>query len=86
VSRTWAKGSTRQWRRIRARVLARDGYQCKVQIEGVCTTKATCVHHTQGRAVTGDDERYLQAACQPCNLAIGDPAKRDPQPRSVTRW
>ncbi|MER5703487.1 hypothetical protein ABT023_16300 [Micromonospora sp. NPDC002296] len=44
-------------------------------------------HHTLGRGVTGDDPRYIVAACGSCNLHIGDPTKTpDPQGRSVTRW
>lgn len=86
MSRSWASGSTRRWRQIRAAVLARDGYRCRVQIEGVCTGRATCVHHVHGRAVTGDDPRYLVASCDPCNQAMGDPTKYDPQPTPRSRW
>jgi 5-methylcytosine-specific restriction endonuclease McrA len=87
VSGSWAKGSTRQWRRVRARVLARDSHRCQLQIPDVCTGQATCAHHTLGRAVTGDDPRYLVAACGPCNLAVGDPAKhRSPEPKRVSSW
>lgn len=87
MSRSWAGGSTRAWRKIRARVLARDGYQCQIRKAGVCTSRATHVHHTQGRAVTGDDERYLVAACEPCNLSVGEPAAHaTPKPRPLTRW
>jgi 5-methylcytosine-specific restriction endonuclease McrA len=71
----WGKGSTRQWRRIRAAVLARDRNLCQVGLPG-CTITATCVHHTVGRAVSGDDPRYLVAACQSCNLRIGEPGRR----------
>ncbi len=71
---------------MRARVLVRDGYQCRLQLPGVCTGRATHVHHIVGRGVSGDDERYLEAACGPCNLAVGDPTRRDPPPRPVTRW
>lgn len=82
MSKAWAKGSTKRWRRIRAYVLARDGGLCRVRLVGVCVDLADCVHHTRGRAVTGDDPRYLVAACTPCNLKIGDPSrKRDPEPK-----
>lgn len=77
----WEKGSTRQWRLIRRRVLERDGWACQLRLD-VCTGRATCVHHTHGRQVTGDDPRYLVAACRQCNGAIGDPTKQaDPKPR-----
>lgn len=86
MSKSWTGGSTRAWRKIRTQILARDSYRCQVKIEGICTTRATCVHHTLGRSTTGDDPRYLVAACDPCNLHIGDPTKHDPQPTPRTRW
>lgn len=87
MSSSWAKGSSRGWRRTRAAVLARDSYTCQVRRPGVCTTTATHVHHTVGRSITGDDPAYLVAACAPCNLAVGDPTTQpDPEPRPSTRW
>jgi 5-methylcytosine-specific restriction endonuclease McrA len=86
MSKAWAKGSTHRWRQIRAKVLARDGYRCRLQLEG-CTTVASHVHHTLGRAVSGDDPAHLVSACRSCNLAVGDPTRsRDPVPRPRTRW
>lgn len=103
MSRRWAGGSTRAWRRIRERVLlanlAENGGACQLAIPGEwvtrkgetarCAKVADCVHHTLGRTVTGDDPRFLVAACTPCNLKIGDPTKAtksDPPGRSATRW
>jgi hypothetical protein len=45
-------------------------------------------HHTMGRGRTGDDPRYIVGACEPCNLAIGDPnaGAADPDVVAVTRW
>ena len=98
MSQSWAGGSTRRWRKVRAYVLARDrGKGCRTHRDGwcnkpgvaqhTCTNTPDVAHHTLGRAVTGDDPRYIVAACQPCNLAIGDPTKTgDPQGRSATRW
>jgi hypothetical protein len=40
------------------------------------------VHHTLGRAVTGDDPRYMVAAHRTCNLE----ARTPPQPRKVSSW
>lgn len=77
----WGNGSTRAWRKIRAAVLARDGGTCRVRIPGICLGTATCVHHILGRAVTGDDPRYLLASCQPCNRRIGEPGR----PRGTRR-
>lgn len=87
---TWDKGSTRAWRRIRAAVLAENQRtnqsKCVLAIPNVCTGQATCVHHTQGRAITGDDPRYLVASCKPCNLHIGQPSRNNPQPRKISKW
>lgn len=58
---------------------------CQLRLEG-CGVRADCVHHTLGREVTGDDPRYLVAACTNCNLALGDVTKRDPQPKPRTQW
>lgn len=103
MSRRWARGSTRAWRRLRARVLlanlADNGGRCQIALPGTwvtadgqirrCLGRADCVHHTRGRAITGDDPRFLVAACTPCNLKAGDPTKTaqyDPPGRSATRW
>lgn len=51
-----------------------------------CNGKGECVHHTRGRGVTGDDERYLVSSCTPCNTAIGDPTTKDPTPRPYSSW
>ena len=91
MGKGWGKGSTTAWRRTRALVLltnrAEHGGACQIGLAGVCTGVADCVHHTHGRATTGDDPRYLVAACTPCNLKVGDPTKApDPPGRSATRW
>ena len=55
----------------------------------MCTIEATCVHHVLGRKASGDDERYLIASCEPCNLSTGDPTRpdrADPDPTPLTRW
>lgn len=85
MSRAWAKGSTPAWRRTRARVLARDGHRCQLRLRG-CRGAADQVHHTVGREVSGDDPRFLVAACAWCNRKTGDPQANNPQPRRVSRW
>lgn len=94
MSTAWKNGSTRAWRKTRALVLARDGYRCMIALPGEwpvwggmakCLGRATCVHHTKGRAVTGDDPRFCISACRPCNLKVGEP-KVDPKPNPVTEW
>lgn len=93
MSSSWENGSTREWRKIRGRVLKRDSNLCQLRIAEVCRGRADCVHHTHGRAVTGDNPAYLVAACTPCNLRVGDPAKSkqrkspaDPAPAPRTTW
>jgi hypothetical protein len=105
MSKGWTGGSTRRWRRIRGAVLEQNlienGGRCTLQIPTVCTKRADCAHHTKGRAVTGDDPRFIVASCTGCNLHIGDPQTHnpdceacvqrpanvlDPEPRPATRW
>ena len=90
MSKAWAQGSTYQWRAVRARVLranaAENGGRCVVQLPDVCEGQANQVHHTMGRAVTGDDPRYLVAVCGACNRAIGEPKHNSPQHRRVSEW
>ncbi|MGH2671104.1 MAG: HNH endonuclease, partial [bacterium] len=85
MSTSWAKGSTRAWRKLRARILdqnQRDNQgKCTLQLEDVCTGQADTVHHTLGRAITGDDPRYLVAACMACNRNIGEPKRTSPAHR-----
>lgn len=86
------KGSTRQGRKVRARVmadnLATTGGRCTLAIPGICTVRATQAHHTLGYYVTGDDARYMQATCAECNNKVGDPrrAAAKPQPKRLTSW
>lgn len=96
MSKAWSRGSTRAWRKLRAWILARDGYRCRAHRDGWCDKKPgqhTCTelaeltgpnaghaHHTLGKSVTGDDPRHIVAACAPCNLHIGDPTKAGDPP------
>lgn len=88
MSKRWKGGSTRRWRKVRAYVLDRDEYRCRLQKDG-CTTIATQGHHTRPRELVGDDPRYVIAACGSCNKKEGAPDKpsaHDPQPRPRTKW
>jgi 5-methylcytosine-specific restriction endonuclease McrA len=46
----WRSGSTREWRKTRARILARDGYRCTHSHRGIRCTATTLleVHHVDG--------------------------------------
>lgn len=61
-------GSTRQWRVIRQRILARDNYTCQY-----CgADNANTVDHVIPRRLGGgDDEGNLLTACSRCNYAKG---------------
>lgn len=90
MSKAWAKGSTAAWRRLRAAILLANEVEnqgrCQVALPEVCTGLADTVHHTLGRAITGDDPRYLVACCRACNLAIGEPKTDSPPHKRVSRW
>lgn len=89
MSRSWAKGSTTAWRKVRAGVLLANQQEnkgmCTLAVPAVCTGTATQVHHLKGKQY-GDDVRHLAAVCRACNLHVGDPARKSPQPRPVSHW
>jgi 5-methylcytosine-specific restriction endonuclease McrA len=92
MSKAWAKGSTRAWRRTRLAVLNRDGWICQLCHQRIDprlrppNPRSASVHHLDGK-VYGDDPTRLVAAHRLCNLAAGDPtAAPDPAPRPMTRW
>jgi len=61
------KGSTRQWRNIRKRVLDRDRWTCRY-----CGAPANHADHIVPVARGGaTHESNLAAACQTCNLGKG---------------
>lgn len=60
-------GSTSAWRRVRAQVLKRDGYRCRL-----CGAPATHVDHIVPVREGGTDEPVnLPALCERCNLFRG---------------
>lgn len=89
MSRSWAKGSSRQWRRLRAAVLLANANEnrgrCVLAIPGTCTGLAEQVHHLKGKAF-GDRLEDLVAVCRACNLHIGQPGRISPSPRPVSKW
>lgn len=90
MSKVWEGGSTTRWRKIRANILLQNkitnGGRCTLSTP-VCTGIADTVHHTLGRAITGDDPRYLVAACAACNGHLGQPNHRpDPPCKPRTKW
>ena len=60
--------SSRQWQKLRARILARDAWTCRIRGDG-CTVTATTVDHIVAVADGGPmwDPSNLRAACVHCN-------------------
>ena len=89
MSRSWAGGSTTRWRNLRAGILRANRHEnaghCQLAIPGVCTGRATCVHHVRGKAY-GDRPLDLVAACQACNNHVGNPARISPDPTPRSNW
>jgi 5-methylcytosine-specific restriction enzyme A len=57
------RGSTRAWRKTRARVLARDGYECQL-----CGGLASDVDHIRPVGMGGsDDPGNLRGLCANCH-------------------
>jgi 5-methylcytosine-specific restriction enzyme A len=63
---------TARWRRLKARVLKRDEYVCRLGLPG-CLVEATTVDHVNPVSQGGApyDEANLVASCAPCNLRKG---------------
>jgi 5-methylcytosine-specific restriction endonuclease McrA len=60
-------GSTSKWRKIRQRILQRDGYTCQQ-----CGMDGNSVDHIVPRQAGGGDEDWnLQTLCQSCNSSKG---------------
>lgn len=58
------------WRKLRKRILVRDRYLCQVCLALGIVTPATQVDHIANKAAGGtDDERNLQAICDPCHAS-----------------
>lgn len=94
VSRAWnnslGNSGDSRWRAVRIKVLTTNaevnGGRCQLMIDGVCTHRATQVHHTRSRAIVGDNPDYLMAVCKECNLLVGEPEKHSPMPVPHTQW
>jgi 5-methylcytosine-specific restriction endonuclease McrA len=60
----WRSGSTREWRKTRERILARDGYRCTAHVRPGQRCEATTlleVHHldTDGNVLLSPDEELI---------------------------
>ena len=77
-------GSTRQWTKIRQRILRRDQFICFY-----CGQEATTVDHVIPRRLNGNDaDDNLVASCRRCNLSKGGrffvSKRTPPTPRSFS--
>ena len=81
---SWEGGSTAAWKKLRRKILQRDGHRCQIRLPG-CTTIATEVDHTIGK-VYGDNPDHLRAACSHCNKSQGNPERHDPPATPRTNW
>ena len=69
MSKAWKDGDRKGWRRIRERILARDGHCC--QSCGQTDGKMHIDHIVPKRLGGSDLEENLQVLCQFCNLSKG---------------
>lgn len=78
------RGTTERWRKLRRRVLERDGYSC-----AYCGGQADSVDHIIPRAAWPadqpgvDDLTNLVACCTPCNSRKGSKVGTPPRPESM---
>jgi len=77
-------GSTRQWTKIKQRILRRDGFICQY-----CGQEADTVDHVIPRRLGGlDSDDNLVASCTRCNLSKGGrffvSKRTPPTPRSLS--
>jgi 5-methylcytosine-specific restriction endonuclease McrA len=67
------------WRKQRVRILVRDNYKCRLQLDG-CTGIADTVDHlVPWMPGTIVHDSQLVAACKHCNCTAGSPEKRNPE-------
>jgi len=71
MSKAWKNGSGKGWRRIRERILQRDGHMCQMcgQTEG----RLHIDHIIPKRLIgaEGDNDLNLRVLCESCNLRKG---------------
>lgn len=72
MSKGWKNGSTKGWRKIRERILARDGYACQRcgETEGQLHVDHIIPKRLM-KGIEGDMDSNLQTLCRACNLQKG---------------
>lgn len=62
------RGPHRDWWKVRAQVLDRDGGRCEARFSPDCTGRAVHVHHIQLRSCGGTDDPWnLLGVCDECH-------------------
>lgn len=75
-------GSGKGWRKIRARIVIRDGGMCQM-----CGNEGDSVDHIVPRIQGGTDDDYnLQLLCRTCNSSKGGRVFSDPSTPLTLPW
>jgi 5-methylcytosine-specific restriction endonuclease McrA len=80
--------STRRWQQLRAYVLERDGYVCRLRTSPRCRGYANTAHHVQPTSEAPDryfDETNVIASCGACNFAHGATVKGSRSRETIAR-
>lgn len=91
MSKAWSGGSTAAWRALRLMVFDRDGWVCQLCGKPIPRWArkphplSAEAHHTRDRRLVGDDPRFIVASHRECNLAAGQPGRRDGE-HEVPGW
>ena len=75
-------GSGKGWRKIRARIVIRDGGMCQM-----CGNEGDSVDHIVPRILGGtDDDHNLQLLCRTCNSSKGGRFFSEASPPLTLSW
>jgi 5-methylcytosine-specific restriction endonuclease McrA len=80
--------STRRWQELRAAVLERDGYACRLRTSPRCRGSATTAHHLVPTSEAPDrffDPSNVVAACGACNYGHGATVKGSRSRQTIAR-
>jgi 5-methylcytosine-specific restriction endonuclease McrA len=65
---TGARGTTRQWGKLRELILRRDGWQCR-RCSGIGSMLGLEVHHLDGRAANNSPANLI-TLCRDCHVEV----------------
>jgi 5-methylcytosine-specific restriction endonuclease McrA len=81
--------STRRWQQLRADVLERDGYVCRLRTSPRCRGYANTAHHVEPVSEAPDrffDPSNVVAACGACNFGHGASVKGSRSRQTIARF